>query len=61
MGLGTILTIVLILLLIGALPTWPHSNSWGYTSIGILGNESAHPQRRIVSLWNAAAGTPLYA
>lgn len=30
-------------------------------SIGILGFESAHPQRRIVSLWNAAAGTPLYA
>jgi hypothetical protein len=28
--LGTILLIVLVLLLIGALPTWPHSASWGY-------------------------------
>ena len=28
--LGTILIIVLILFLIGALPTWPHSRSWGY-------------------------------
>ena len=30
-------------------------------SIGILGYETTHPQRRIISLWNAAAGTPLYA
>jgi hypothetical protein len=30
MSLGTILLIVLILLLIGAIPTWPHSRSWGY-------------------------------
>ena len=28
--LGTILLIILILILIGALPTWPHSNAWGY-------------------------------
>jgi hypothetical protein len=28
--LGTILLVVLILLLLGALPTWPHSRSWGY-------------------------------
>jgi hypothetical protein len=35
--LGTILLIVLILLLIGALPTWPHSQSWGYAPTGTLG------------------------
>jgi len=37
MSLGTILLIVLILLLIGALPTWPHSRSWGYAPTGGLG------------------------
>jgi hypothetical protein len=37
MGLGTILLIVLILMLIGAIPTWPHSKSWGYTPSGVLG------------------------
>ena len=35
--LGTILLIVLILLLIGALPTWRHSSSWGYGPAGGLG------------------------
>jgi Protein of unknown function (DUF3309) len=35
--LSTILIIVLILLLIGALPTWPHSTGWGYGPGGILG------------------------
>jgi hypothetical protein len=35
--LGTILLIVLILLLIGAFPTWPHSRSWGYGPTGGLG------------------------
>ena len=35
--LGTILLILLILLLIGALPTWPHSRSWGYYPSGGLG------------------------
>lgn len=35
--LGTILIIVLILLLIGALPTWPHSSNWGYYPGGGLG------------------------
>lgn len=34
--LGTILIIVLILLLIGALPSWPHSRSWGYAPSGLL-------------------------
>jgi hypothetical protein len=35
--LGTILIIVLILLLIGALPTWPYSGGWGYYPGGGLG------------------------
>jgi len=37
MGLGTILLIVLILMLIGVIPTWPHSKSWGYGPSGGLG------------------------
>lgn len=37
MNLGAILLIVLILLLVGALPTWSYSNSWGYAPSGILG------------------------
>ncbi|HEX9905724.1 MAG TPA: DUF3309 family protein [Propylenella sp.] len=35
--LGTILLIILILLLIGAVPSWPHSRGWGYGPSGILG------------------------
>jgi len=35
--MGTILLVVLILLLVGALPTWPHSKSWGYYPSGGLG------------------------
>lgn len=35
--LGTILIVILILLLIGALPSWPHSSQWGYGPSGILG------------------------
>ena len=35
--LGTILIIVLILFLVGALPTWPHSREWGYAPTGIVG------------------------
>ena len=37
MTLSTILLIVLVLLLVGVLPTWPHSASWGYAPSGILG------------------------
>ena len=37
MSLGTILLIVLVLLLLGALPAWPYSNSWGYFPSGGLG------------------------
>jgi hypothetical protein len=36
MSLGTILLIVLILLLIGVIPSWPHSRSWGYGPSGGL-------------------------
>jgi hypothetical protein len=36
-SLGTILLIILILLLIGALPTWPYSSGWGYYPSGGLG------------------------
>lgn len=37
MSLGTILLIILILMLIGVFPTWPHSSSWGYGPSGALG------------------------
>jgi len=37
MSLGAILLIILILLLIGALPTWPYSSGWGYYPSGGLG------------------------
>jgi hypothetical protein len=35
--LGTILIVVVILMLLGALPTWPHSREWGYYPTGGLG------------------------
>jgi hypothetical protein len=37
MTLGTILLIILVLVLIGALPTWGHSRSWGYGPSGVVG------------------------
>jgi hypothetical protein len=37
MSLGMILIIILVLMLLGALPTWPHSRSWGYYPSGGLG------------------------
>ena len=37
MSLGTILLIILILMLIGAFPAWPHSKGWGYGPTGGLG------------------------
>jgi hypothetical protein len=37
MSLGTILLIVLVLVLIGIIPAWPHSRSWGYGPSGIVG------------------------
>lgn len=35
--LGTIILILLILFLLGGLPTWPHSRQWGYGPAGIIG------------------------
>lgn len=37
MTIGTILIIVLILILLGAIPAWPHSRNWGYGPSGIVG------------------------
>jgi hypothetical protein len=37
MSMGTILLIILVLMLIGAVPTWPHSRGWGYGPSGGLG------------------------
>lgn len=37
MSLGTILLIILVLALLGVIPTWPHSRGWGYGPSGILG------------------------
>ena len=37
MSLGTILLIILILILLGVIPTWPHSKNWGYAPSGIVG------------------------
>lgn len=37
MSIGTILLIVLVLMVIGVLPSWPHSRSWGYGPSGIGG------------------------
>jgi len=37
MPIGTILLIILILMLLGAMPTWPHSRSWGYAPSGTIG------------------------
>lgn len=37
MTLGTILLIILVLLLIGAIPSWPHSRGWGYAPSGGIG------------------------
>jgi hypothetical protein len=37
MSLGTIVLIVVILMLVGAIPSWPHSRGWGYGPSGALG------------------------
>lgn len=37
MSLGTILLIILILVLLGVIPTWPYSRGWGYRPAGVLG------------------------
>jgi hypothetical protein len=37
MTLGTVLLIVLVLVLMGVIPTWPHSRKWGYAPSGLIG------------------------
>ncbi len=37
MSLSTILIVVLILILLGVIPTWPHSRAWGYKPSGVIG------------------------
>ena len=37
MSIGTIILIILVLVLVGALPTWPHSSGWGYGPSGGVG------------------------
>ena len=37
MSLGLILLIIIVLLLVGSVPTWPHSRGWGYGPSGLLG------------------------
>lgn len=37
MSIATILLIVLVLMLVGVVPTWPHSANWGYAPTGVLG------------------------
>lgn len=37
MSIGTILLIIIVLMLVGALPTWPHAKSWGYGPSGGIG------------------------
>lgn len=37
MSVGTILLVILILILLGVIPTWPHSRSWGYGPSGTVG------------------------
>jgi hypothetical protein len=37
MSLGTILLIIVILMLVGVLPVWPHARNWGYAPGGIVG------------------------
>lgn len=36
MSTGTILIVILVILLVGGLPTWPHSKSWGYGPTGLI-------------------------
>ncbi|WP_139556722.1 DUF3309 family protein [Methylotetracoccus oryzae] len=37
MSLGTLLILVLVLMLLGVIPTWPHSRGWGYAPSGAIG------------------------
>lgn len=64
MSLGTILLIVLILMLIGVFPSWPHSKSWGYGpsgGVGLGGNHPAHTSVDgcTIGRWRVSALFPL--
>jgi hypothetical protein len=37
MGIGTLLLIIVVLLLLGVIPSWPHSREWGYAPSGVVG------------------------
>lgn len=37
MSLGAILILILVLILLGVIPTWPHSRAWGYQPVGVVG------------------------
>jgi hypothetical protein len=37
MSIGTILLIILVLMLVGVLPVWPHASSWGFAPSGVVG------------------------
>jgi hypothetical protein len=37
MSLGTVLLVIVVLLLLGVIPRWPHSRSWGYAPSGVIG------------------------
>ena len=55
MSFETLLLIVIIILVVGALPAWPHSKSWGYTPTGILTLLLA-----IFLIWAIASDRPLF-
>ena len=58
MTLGTIALIVLVLLLIGAIPRWPHSRNWGYGPSGGVGcGASCGDSNAFAVQCNAASGT----
>ena len=53
MSLGTILIIILILILIGVIPTWGHSRAWGYGPSGIVGVRTENLNPDIVVMKSA--------
>ena len=54
MTLGSILLIILILMLVGVIPTWPYSRGWGYAPSGILGIAVADPAHSVADGPNIA-------
>jgi hypothetical protein len=45
MSLGMIVLIIVVLMLVGVVPAWPHARGWGYGPSGIVGVHPAHPGR----------------